>query len=156
VFSLPDYRHTAYEYGKAEVIREGRDVLILAVGNMVEKAWETAELLAAEGIHPTVVHVRFVKPFDEELVRELAVHHRYVVTMEDNVYSGGFSQTIESFLMENRICHRCLRIGLPDRFIEHGSADEIYEKYGMDAASAAKKIKEMPEDGTVFSRHAKG
>lgn len=132
-----------YQYGKAEVLAWGREVLMLAVGNMVEKAWESAELLESQGIHPTIVNMRFVKPFDETLVRELAVHHRYIFTLEDNVYSGGFSEKVEAFLLEERIYHRCVPICLPDQFIEHGSPDEIYEKYGMDAASVAEKIKEV-------------
>ena len=134
---------TPYEYGKAEILLEGRDVLILAVGNMVEKALDAMKILSSKGIHPTLVNVRFVKPFDEELVQELAIRHRYIVTMEDNVYEGGFSQCLEAFLLQKRIYHRCMPICFPDQFIEHGAPDEIYEKYGMDAASVARKIGEI-------------
>ena len=79
-------------YAKAELLYEGKDVLILAVGNMVSKACEVRKKLAVQGIHPTIVNMRFVKPFDEDLVRELAISHRLIVTMEDNVYTGGFSE----------------------------------------------------------------
>lgn len=136
-----------YQYGRAEVLTRGREVLMLAVGNMVEKAWKAAELLELQGIHPTVVNMRFLKPFDADLVRELAVRHRFIITMEDNVYSGGFSEKIEAFLLEERIYHRCVPVCLPDQFIEHGSPEEIYEKYGMDAASVAEKIKELCKGG---------
>lgn len=136
-----------YEYGKAEVLVNGREVLMLAVGNMVERAWEAVRILNSQGIHPTLVNMRFVKPFDADLVRELAVRHRFIVTLEDNVYSGGFSEKIEAFLLEERIYHRCLPVCLPDQFIEHGSPEEIYEKYGMDADSVAAKIKELCKGG---------
>lgn len=132
-----------YRYGKAEILEEGRDVLILAVGNMVEKAWDAMKLLVPKGIHPTLVNMRFVKPFDEELVRELAVRHRYIVTMEDNVYSGGFSETLAAFLLREKIYHKCIPVCFPDQFIEHGLPGEIYEKYGLDGASVAKKINEI-------------
>ena len=77
-------------YAKAELLYEGKDVLILAVGNMVSKACEVRKKLAVQGIHPTIVNMRFVKPFDEDLVRELAISHRLIVTMEDNVYTAVF------------------------------------------------------------------
>lgn len=131
-----------YQYGKAEILTEGKEVLMLAVGNMVEKALDACERLAAEGIHPTVVNMRFVRPFDEELVRELSLRHRTVVILEDNVYSGGFSEKIKAFLQGERIHRRCIPVCFPDRFVEHGSPEEIYEKYGLDAASVAVKIKE--------------
>ena len=81
-------------YAKAELLYEGKDVLILAVGNMVSKACEVRKKLAVQGIHPTIVNMRFVKPFDEDLVRELAISHRLIVTMEDNVYTGGADSSI--------------------------------------------------------------
>lgn len=130
-----------YEMGRAEVLCEGRDVLILAVGDMVEKALEAAEILREKKIMPTIVNMRFVKPFDEELVERLAKEHRLVAAMEDNVYSGGFSQKIQAFLQEKRLRQvRCLPVCLPDAFIEHGAPEELYEKYGMDAESVAEKI----------------
>lgn len=134
---------TPWEYGKAEVLEKGREVLILAVGNMAEKALAAAALLKEKRIHPTVVNMRFVKPFDEDLVVALAKKHRLLVTMEDNVYSGGFSERIQAFLQARRITRvRCIPVCLPDAFIEHGSPEELYEKYGMDAASVAEKISE--------------
>lgn len=133
----------AYEYAKAEIISEGQDVLILAVGNMVERAVAAAELLKPHHITPTIVNMRFVKPFDEALVWKLAKTHTLVVTMEDNVYSGGFSQMIQAFLMEKQVTSaKTLAVCVPDRFIEHGSPEELYEKYGMDPATVAKRIME--------------
>ena len=136
--------HTALAYGKAEVLREGREVLILAVGNMAGTALAAAEKLADSGISPTIVNTRFVRPFDEELVEKLAGSHRIVVTMEDNVYSGGFSERIQAFLQELSWDGRiCIPVCLPDSFIEHGLPAELYKKYHMDAASVADRIEEV-------------
>lgn len=133
-----------WEYGRAEVLQKGKDVLILAVGNMVEKALEAAGYLKEKAIHPTIVNMRFVKPFDTELVLALAKKHRLVVTMEDNVYSGGFSEKIQAFLQAQRMNRvKCLAVCLPDAFIEHGAPEELYEKYGMDAESVAGRIREV-------------
>lgn len=131
------------EYGRAEILERGKDVLILAVGNMVEHALEAAEKLRGDSISSTVVNMRFVKPFDGDLVLEQAAGHRLIVTMEDNVYSGGFSEKILAFLRQkgqNRL--DCLAVCLPDEFIEHGRPDELYRKYGLDAATVAGRIQE--------------
>lgn len=130
-------------YGKAEVLTEGKDVLILAVGNMVEKALGAAKMLEKERVHATVVNMRFIKPFDEELVCDLASKHHHVVIMEDNVRSGGFCEKVEALLLRERIYRKCISFCFPDQFVEHGSPDEIYEKYGMDANSVAKKVSEV-------------
>lgn len=127
-------------FGKAEVLCEGKDVLLLAVGNMVEKALAAADILKSRKIFPTIVNMRFVKPFDEQLVRRLAVKHRVIVTLEDNVASGGFGEKIKAFLLQERIYHRCISVCFPDQFVEHGLPEELYEKYGMDAASVAEKV----------------
>lgn len=131
-------------YARAQVLTTGERVVILAVGNMVERALAAADLLREKGIHPTLVNMRFVKPFDCELVERLAAEHELVVTMEDNVYSGGFSQMVEAFLMErDHADTRCLPVCLPDEFIEHGSPEELYEKYNMDAGSVAERIERV-------------
>lgn len=130
-----------YYTGKAEVLQKGSQVAILAVGNMVEKALGAARILAEQEIEPTVVNMRFVKPFDKELVRRLAGENQLIVTMEDNVYSGGFSAVLQAFLQENSLgAVDCLPICLPDAFISHGAPEELYEKYKMDAASVAERI----------------
>ena len=114
---------------------------MLAVGNMAETALRAADRLRESGIVPTIVNMRFVKPFDEQLVERLAKQHSVVVTLEDNVYSGGFSERIQAFLQEHGWKGRaCIPVCLPDAFIEHGSPEDLYEKYRMDAASVADRI----------------
>lgn len=133
-----------YRTGKAEVLVNGADVAVLAVGDMVEKALELQEILVRDGVHPTIVNMRFVKPFDEDLVWKLADRHRLIVTMEDNVYSGGFSERIQAFLQEKRMIRtRCMPVCFPDTFVEQGAPEELYEKYHMDALSVAKRIREV-------------
>lgn len=142
-FSLNTEQRTPFEFGKAEILTEGKDILILAVGNMVEKALETSLYLERNNLHPTIVNMRFVKPFDEEMVRQLAIHHRYIITMEDNIKSGGFGEKIQAFLLQEKIYHSCMTFCFPDKYIEHGLPEEIYETYGLDAKSVARKISEV-------------
>lgn len=150
--------HTAFAYGKAEILQEGEGVLMLAVGNMVGTALDAAERLRSGGIRPTVVNMRFVRPFDEKLVEELAARHDIVVTMEDNVYSGGFSERIQAFLQSRgREGQTCIPVCLPDAYVEHGDPEELYEKYGMDAVSVAGRIRQiLHNDRETESEQAEG
>ena len=131
-----------FERGRAEVLAQGDQVLFLAVGNMVETALQAAKMLDRQQIHATVVNMRFVKPWDETLVAELAPQHKLIVTMEDHVYQGGFSQMVQAFLQRKEICVPCVHINWPDRFIEHGTVQQLYERYGMTAEAVAGKVSE--------------
>ena len=152
------------EYGKAAVVmadgelccdEDGKsvsgDVALFAVGNMVQTALEAARILKEEECSCTVVNMRFVKPFDEERIRELVPKHRIVVTMEDNEVTGGFGQQVEAMLVENGIFpEHFLNVSIKDRYVEHGTPEELYERYGMDAQSVAEKVRRMTGDGTCF------
>lgn len=134
--------------GKAQVVYRGNKVALLGVGAMAETALLVREQLLEKGIEATVVNVRFVKPFDEALVRELAKTHETLVTIEENVKTGGFGQMIGAFLLEEGISDiRFIPVSLPDSFIEHGSVALLREKYGLTPRSIAAKIVE--EEGTV-------
>ncbi|MBX6423632.1 1-deoxy-D-xylulose-5-phosphate synthase [Thermosulfurimonas sp. F29] len=126
--------------GKAELLREGTDLLILAVGNMVHPALKAAEKLDREGISAAVVNARFVKPLDEELISDLAARIRRVVTVEENVLAGGFGSAVAECLADRGIKTNLKRIGLPDRFIEHGSPQILREKYGLTGEKIARQI----------------
>lgn len=145
-FSYRRREKTDFVYGRAEILRRGQTVLILAVGNMAEHVLEAAGILEKAGIFPTVVNMRFVRPFDEELVESLAGEHDVVFTAEDNVYSGGFSQKIQAFLLEKEVSVPCIPICLPDTFVQHGAPEELYEYYGMDAHSVARRIREVCDE----------
>ncbi len=131
-----------FELGKAEVLREGREVVIFAVGDMARTALKVREILSDDMIRVTVVNMRFVKPFDEELVSELAAKHTVVVTMEDGVVTGGFGEMVGAYLQREGICVKAfLAIALPDEFIPHGSQEELYREYGLDSESVADAIR---------------
>ena len=85
-------------YGKSEVLEKGKEIAILAVGNMVEEAEIACQHLKENGLQPTLVNARFVKPFDSDLVDELAGTHKIICTVEENVYQGGYGQTVLSYI----------------------------------------------------------
>lgn len=124
--------------GKAEVLREGDDLLILAIGVTVNMAVQAAKLLAESGISATVVNSRFVKPLDEELIVSRAQRSKAVLTVEEHVLDGGFGSAIlELFERRNILDKPLKRIGVPDRFVEHGSQKKLRERYGLTAESIA-------------------
>ncbi len=127
---------TALPVGKAEVRREGRSgLLLLAFGAMLAVAESVAERLDA-----TVVNMRFVKPLDEALVLDLAARHRGIVTLEENVVSGGAGSAVCELLAVARVALPVLNIGIPDRFIEHGSRDDCLRAAGLDLASVTATV----------------
>lgn len=117
------------------------DAVLFAVGNMVRTALQTASLLKEKDINCTVVNMRFVKPFDQEMIRRLVPAHTLTVTLEDNEKIGGFGQQAEAMLMEEGIMpDKFLTVCIGDCFVEHGSPEELYEQLGMDAERIAEKI----------------
>ncbi len=122
--------------GKAEIRREGSKVAILAFGAMVP----VAEAVAPD-INATVVNMRFIKPLDQELVLRLARSHRAIVTLEDNAVSGGAGSAVNEVLALHNLALPTLNLGIPDRFIEHGSRAECLAAAGLDAASVAAGIR---------------
>lgn len=127
-------------YGKAEVLAKGEKIALLAVGNMVKTAAAVKELLQQEGISAALVNMRFVKPFDRTLVRELAGEYQLLVTMEENVRSGGFGEAVVSFVKEEELPAAVQIIALPNRFIRQGSVASQMKETGIDAESVAAKI----------------
>jgi len=107
--------------------------VIFAIGNTVLSALSAANLLKKRGINATVVNTRFAKPLDEELICELAQETGAVVTVEENVLAGGFGSAILETLEQNRVDGvKVKRIGIPDKFVEHGSQKILRKKYGLD------------------------
>ena len=131
--------------GTWEVLIEGEHVLILAVGSMVQPSLEATELL--KGINPTVVNARFIKPMDEELLKKLVKSHKIIVTVEENTLMGGFGSAILETLNRWRIKRDVLRLGIPDRFIEHGSRNLLLEKIGLSKEGIALRIEEFINAG---------
>lgn len=130
--------------GRGEVIRQGRDVAILAIGSMVMPSMEAANMLAQEGIEATVVNARFVKPVDTELITTLAASIKNIVTVEENTLPGGFSSYVMAAMKDADVKDVKMRtIGLPDVFIEHGGQAFIRSKYGLDAKGITSTVLSM-------------
>jgi 1-deoxy-D-xylulose-5-phosphate synthase len=122
---------SALPIGRAEVRRQGRSGLaLIAVGSMVAPAQKIAERLDA-----TLVNLRFIKPLDEDLVLEIAARHSAIVTLEENVVAGGAGSAVGELLAAQDLQLPLLHIGIPDRFIEHGSREDCLVLAGLDAAS---------------------
>lgn len=128
------------EKGKAEVLCEGTDVALFAIGSMVETAWKVMEKLQERGISATVVNARFAAPLDIECICSLAQKHRLLVTLEENVASGGMGEHVAALLMDEQIRMKLLRIAVPDTFVEHGDVDTLYRVLGMDADTVTNRI----------------
>ncbi|MDR1042461.1 MAG: 1-deoxy-D-xylulose-5-phosphate synthase [Clostridiales Family XIII bacterium] len=139
--------------GKGRILRDGGDVTVFSVGCMTERALEAAEMLASEGIGVRVVDALFVKPVDRDGVIEEMGRGAPLVTIEDNMLSGGFGEAVNSVLVENneplRYMPRVLNLGWPDEFITHGDRDILMEEYGLDAASVAERIRGFLRDEFV-------
>ncbi len=122
----------ALPIGKAEVLREGNDILILAVGVTVKAAVNAARLLDESGIQATVVNCRFVKPLDAELIISKAGQCKAVLTVEEHALSGGFGSAVLELLESRGVLGKPLkRMGIPDRFVEHGSQEILRQRYGL-------------------------
>ena len=131
------------ETGKSELLKKGSGVALFALGSMVKTAMDVAEQLEEKGIHATVINARFAAPFDSEAIEKLAGEHELLVTLEENVLSGGMGEHIAMFLATERIDMRILPIAIPNQFVEHGNVDVLKQALRMDADSVAQRIMEV-------------
>ncbi|HOF42363.1 MAG TPA: 1-deoxy-D-xylulose-5-phosphate synthase [Candidatus Moranbacteria bacterium] len=129
-------RNEAIEIGKADVVCKGKDIAILAFGPLVENCRKATDELGA-----TLVNMRFVKPLDEELLKNLAKTHKYFVTVEDNAISGGAGSAVNEFFAREKIKVFIKGLGLPDKFLDHGTREEILIEAGLDEEGILKSIK---------------
>lgn len=127
-------------YGRSEVLYEEEDIAILAVGSMVKTAEAVRKNLKAAGYSCTLVNGRFIKPVDTDVLDELAADHKLVVTMEENVRSGGYGEKIRDYVQEKDLPVEVLTIAIPDEYVEHGNVSLLYEEVGIDAESVTKRI----------------
>src|SRR6476620_3239305 len=135
------------EIGKAELLRDGGEVAIVAYGSMVHPSLQAAGNLSKDGIETTVVNARFVKPLDSALLLALARTKRLIVTVEEAYLAGGFGAAVLELLEENGLQDkvRVVRMGIPDRLITHGDAKLLLAKYGLDADGIYSRVKESIE-----------
>lgn len=129
------------EYGKAELLKEGKAIALLAVGSMVQTAFLVDELLQKEGIDVTIVNARFVKPIDTDMIDTLSKDHQMIVTMEENVLCGGFGEHVLSYVQEKHPGVRVLPVALPDSYVEHGNVELLKKEVGIDAETIADTVK---------------
>lgn len=130
------------EYGKAEMIYEEEGIALLAVGSMVKTAEGVRERLKECGLSCTLVNARFVKPMDVDMVRRLSATHRLIVTMEENVESGGFGERVRTFADEQELPGQILSITIPDEYVEHGNVELLKKEIGIDEETVTKRILE--------------
>jgi len=130
--------------GKAEVLEQGKDIAIVAIGSTVKAAMEASSCLRNQGIEATVVNARFVKPLDEELLCSLAAEIKRLITVEENALQGGFGSAVLELLEEKGINGvQVRRLGIPDTFVEHGPQDYLRHKYGIDAEGILRAAQEL-------------
>jgi 1-deoxy-D-xylulose-5-phosphate synthase len=128
------------ELGKAEEIKAGSKVLLFALGSMVKKAEEVEALLLEKGIDAGICNARFAKPFDKDYLDSVQDNYDLIVTMEENVLTGGFGQQVQTYLSDKGYKGRVLKIAVPDEFVQHGSVTLLFKELGMDAESITERI----------------
>jgi len=144
------------EIGKGEVLREGGDMLILAIGTTVYPSIRAAERLDDSGIHAAVINSRFLKPLDGDLIGEWARKIGKILTVEENVLQGGFGSAVLELLQEKGLSSvHVKRLGIPDLFVEHGPPSVLRAKYGIDEAGIYRAVKEMVEKESSPSLHSR-
>ena len=129
------------ETGRSEVLYEESQIALFALGSMVSIAEKVRDVLKEQGYSVTLVNARFAAPLDEACIRKLADTHELIVTMEENVASGGLGEHVAAFVCREQLPVQLLAVSVPDQFVEHGSVGELYEMLGLDAASVAERIK---------------
>ena len=125
---------------RANSFMKKRILQILAVGSMVKTAVEVRKRLKEIGYSCTLVNARFVKPVDTDIITELSREHRLLVTMEENVRSGGYGEKVQDWIVQKKLPVEMLNISIPDEYVEHGNVDILYEEVGIDAESVTKRI----------------
>ena len=128
------------EYGKSELLYEESEIAVMFVGHMSFLAEQVREDLKAAGYQCSLINARFVKPLDTERIRKISENHRFLVTIEENVLTGGFGEQVEDFVMREGIPLKVRTIGISDDYVEHGNVDVLRKEVGLDRESIVKKV----------------
>jgi 1-deoxy-D-xylulose-5-phosphate synthase len=128
--------------GKGRLLKAGKDVTILAIGNRVHPALEAAQELEKQGISAAVADMRFVKPLDTELIDNALKTCPRLVSVEDGVLAGGFGAAVAEYLTDKQADFKLLRLGIGDEFVEHGKVAQLYDKVGISTAEIVSHIKQ--------------
>ena len=147
---LEDHR-APVEMGKAEVLYQGEEIALLAVGNMVKTAEQVYGKLKEEGKNPTLVNMRFVKPLDTDLLERLGKNHKWIITLEENIKNGGFGEKVMTYYAEkDEFKNVEVRIvAIEDRFVSHGSVGDLMRQQRMDAESVVERIHEWRKESDL-------
>ena len=137
------------EIGKSEKLKDGEDVALLAVGSMVDYSIKAADKLKEQGISCELINMRFVKPMDTEMLDEVAKRHSKIVTLEESTLLGGFGSGVLEYFSEKNYKNDIMRIGLPDRFIDHGTQAELHKQIEIDPEAIASKVKVFCESKNI-------
>ena len=141
----PEYK--TIPIGESETLKEGKDLLIIALGSMVSPSMEAATVLQNEGLSVGVVNCRFVKPLDEGMVEQIRAVGK-VLIVEENIRQGGLGSALLELLNDSDMPDvRLKRIGLPDKFVEHGPLTLLREKYGLDHSGILKEARDLCRQG---------
>ena len=129
------------EIGKSEIIQEGKDIAILAVGNMLTQALSAAEILKQDGIFAEIINARFIKPLDKKMINTVCKKFDFIMTVEDGQSEGGFGSAVAEYLMLKQFKNNLYVHGIPDKFIGHGTQSELYAEIGLDSKGISDKVK---------------
>jgi 1-deoxy-D-xylulose-5-phosphate synthase len=136
---LKDFR-APIEYGRSEVIYEENDIALFALGSMVRTAEEVRTILKDKGYPVSLVNARFAKPIDTDVIEEICKSHSLIVTLEENVSSGGYGEKVRDYVFDNKLDCDVEIIALPDDYVEHGNVDLLKQEVGIDTDSIVTKV----------------
>ena len=142
--ACPEFRSPVV-YGKSEILYEEREIAVIFVGHMFGEALEVRKQLKEAGYHCSLVNARFVKPLDTEMLDHLTEQHKLIVTIEENVRSGGFGEHVTEYLMRTGSDTRVQILALPDEYIEHGNVEVLRKETGLDVETMTAKIRKLYE-----------
>ncbi len=142
---MPDWQRPmkAIPVGKGRKICDGEELAILTIGHIGNEAVKACHELNAEGIHPAHYDLRFIKPLDEALLHEVFKKYSKIVTVEDGCIQGGMGSAVLEFMADNEYVAKVVRLGMPDKVIEHGEQPELWAECQYDAPSIVQAVKKM-------------
>ena len=129
--------------GKGQTLRDGKDIAIITIGHVGNTAIEVCNQLATEGIDAAHYDMRFLKPIDKDLLHTIFAKHKRVITIEDGTILGGLGSAVMEFAADNNYHAKIKRLGIPDRFVEQGTLDELKAECGFDKTGIIKAIKDI-------------
>ena len=128
------------EYGKSEILYEEEDIALIFVGHMSKTAWEVRRELKRIGFHCSLINARFIKPVDKEMLEQIAKEHKLIVTIEENVLTGGFGSQVRDYVSRAHLSVKVRCIGIDDAYVEHGNVEVLRKETGLDKDTIVKRV----------------